>query len=547
MRIPGPLLHRLRPTLDGPGTPGYAEGHMNSAPGHGDVPAACPSLTLPAPGGAVRKMRRRGWRLSSVGRTNLPGVCAAIPATRRGPRSRIVVAVYLAIVCTVLARPAIASAPSVSSPVLRVFLKDGTPLVCYGEYTRSGDRVVFAVPLGSAASPDALQVITLPADTIDWERTTSYADAARYQRYAATRGDADYTALTAEVARALSEIALSPDPARTLAVARETRAMLVGWPRTHYGYRATEVRDLALVFDEAISSIQANLGESTFHIDLVATLEPPRGDLMPEPTLAQSIESARATARASDSPAERLSLQRAILSVLDLHQKDAASPWVSSARSRIRSDMREDEREQRAYARFSARALGAATSRAASGDVAGVEQVLADARISQARLGLRRPDDMAVLFAALDARLVAARTRRLELDRWQFRIQTWGKYKAGAELVLTQLNHVLQDVDAVRKMAGPDARSLSRSLSRIELASRSLADLEPPGELRDSHSTLASAIDLMLEALRRRREAALLLDMQAASNAAAAAAGSLLLLDRSRSNITAYFQRPGSR
>jgi hypothetical protein len=473
------------------------------------------------------------------------------PASRHGSvsraRSRFVVAVCLATACTVCAWPASASTPAVSSPVLRIFLKDGTPLVCYGEYTRTGDRVVFAVPLGSAATPDALQVITLPADAIDWDKTTNYADTARYQRYAATRGDADYTALTAEVARALSEIALSLDPARKLAVARETRAMLVGWPRTHYGYRATEVRDLALVFDEAISSIQANLGVSTFHLDLVATLEPPRGDLLPDPTLAQSIESARAAARASDSPAERLSLQQAVLAALDLHQQDVDTRWVSSARGRIRADMRRDAREQRAYAKFSARAIEAARSHAASGDVASVERVLAETNIKQAQPGRRRSDDMVALLATLDTHLAAARTRRLELDRWEFRNQTWGTYQAGARLVLEQLNDALQDVDAVRRMSGPDARRLPRSQSRVERASRALSDLEPPGDLRDAHSALTSAVDLMQEALRRRREAVLSLDMQAARNASSSAAGSLLLLDRSRSNIAEYFRRPGSR
>ena len=84
----------------------------------------------------------------------------------------------LAAVCPVLAWPASGSTPAVSSPVLRVILKDGTPLVCYGEYTRTGDRVIFAVPLGSAASPDALQAITLPTDAVDWDKTTSYASAA---------------------------------------------------------------------------------------------------------------------------------------------------------------------------------------------------------------------------------------------------------------------------------------------------------------------------------------------------------------------------------
>ena len=91
---------------------------------------------------------------------------------------RFFVAVCLAAVCTALAWAASGSTPAVTSPVLRIFLKDGTPLVCDGEYTRTADRVVFAVPLGSTASPDALHVITLPADAIDRDKTTSYTSSA---------------------------------------------------------------------------------------------------------------------------------------------------------------------------------------------------------------------------------------------------------------------------------------------------------------------------------------------------------------------------------
>jgi hypothetical protein len=154
---------------------------------------------------------------------------------------------------------------------------------------------------------------------------------------------------------------------------------------------------------------------------------------------------------------------------------------------------------------------------------------------------------MVALLASLNTHLAAARVRRLELDRWQFRVQTWRTYQAGADHVFSQLTGVLKDVDAVRTLSGPDARTMPRALSRLAGVSRALADLDPPGDLRDAHSALISAVGLMQEALRRRREAALSLDIQAASNASAAAAGSLLLLDRSRSNIAAYFQRPGPR
>src|SRR3712207_5020641 len=85
----------------------------------------------------------------------------------------------------------------------RVFLRDGSALVSYGEFARVADRVVISIPIGEGATPE-LQLVTIPETAVDWERTDRYAEAARARRYADTQGEADFALLSAAVARALN-------------------------------------------------------------------------------------------------------------------------------------------------------------------------------------------------------------------------------------------------------------------------------------------------------------------------------------------------------
>src|SRR5438552_3453151 len=75
--------------------------------------------------------------------------------------------------------------------LLRVFMKDGSSLVSYGEPARVGDRVVFSMPTDSSTNP-SLHLVNLPVEKVDWSRTDQYATAARAAHYARTQGDADY-------------------------------------------------------------------------------------------------------------------------------------------------------------------------------------------------------------------------------------------------------------------------------------------------------------------------------------------------------------------
>ena len=86
----------------------------------------------------------------------------------------------------------VATAAASDAVLYRVFLRDGSALVSYGEFARVADRVVVSVPIGEGATP-ALHLVSIAESAVDWERTDRYAEAARARRYADTRGESDFT------------------------------------------------------------------------------------------------------------------------------------------------------------------------------------------------------------------------------------------------------------------------------------------------------------------------------------------------------------------
>src|SRR5206468_673600 len=127
--------------------------------------------------------------------------------------------------------------------LLRVFLKDGTSLVSYGEPARVEGRVIFSMPAGSMPNPP-LHLVDIAVARVDWERTERYAANARATRYLQTQAENDYAALSNNVAAALNEVTLTTDPARRLAIVEHARKVLAEWPHSHYNYRQPEVRQM---------------------------------------------------------------------------------------------------------------------------------------------------------------------------------------------------------------------------------------------------------------------------------------------------------------
>src|SRR3989442_330576 len=104
--------------------------------------------------------------------------------------------------------------------MFRVFLKDGSSLVSYGEVARVGDRVVFSMPIGS--TPNApLHLVNLAAGNVDWNRTDRYAASARTSHYIATQAEIDYAELSNQVAQTLNAVIVTTEPAKRLAIVEQ--------------------------------------------------------------------------------------------------------------------------------------------------------------------------------------------------------------------------------------------------------------------------------------------------------------------------------------
>src|SRR6185295_6511584 len=152
----------------------------------------------------------------------------------------------VALVLLIGARAIHASGPGEESTsdatLFRVFLKDGTSLVSYGEFAHVGDRIVFSMPTSVTSADPELHLVNLAGDRVDWDRTMRYADSARASQYLATRAGVDYAVLSNEISQTLSDVGEMTDPARRLAIVERARKTLAEWPPRHYNYKQAEVQ-----------------------------------------------------------------------------------------------------------------------------------------------------------------------------------------------------------------------------------------------------------------------------------------------------------------
>src|SRR5262245_24968059 len=101
--------------------------------------------------------------------------------------------------------------------LLRVFLKDGTSLVSYGEPARVGDRVVFSMPTAATPNPP-LHLVNLAMDRVDWTRTEQYASSARAAQYVKSQAELDYAELSSQLAQTLNDVASTTNTVERLAI-----------------------------------------------------------------------------------------------------------------------------------------------------------------------------------------------------------------------------------------------------------------------------------------------------------------------------------------
>lgn len=457
--------------------------------------------------------------------------------------SVILLAALLAVLAGAALPVRVAAQESTALPLFRVVLKDGTALASVGEYSRADDRVIFSMPLGPA-SHNRLQLMNLPASAVDWESTDRYAEAVRYARYVATRAEMDYAVLAGEVAAALNDIAHVRDPAKRLAIAEQAQRLVNGWPAQHFGYRASDVREMASLLDETISSLRADAGVRQFDFDLVATVQPPAMPLLPDPSPTQSIDHAFIAARASDVPVERLTLLQAVLATLDDPGFDVSPAWRRLAKASAAATLDAELKVERRYQDVADSVLSASERAAGRADVRGVERAIQSLQRRDERLGHKRPDRVQALMAALEQRLDAAQRLRVMRDQWQLRARAFKAYGEAIGDGVEQADRLVPRLDDIRALAGPPVHQLPAIAARFDSVYRRLAVIKPPEELSAAHGSLLSAIDLGLQAVRTRSRATASGDVKAAWDASAAASGAIMLLAQAKQSIAALSKPP---
>jgi hypothetical protein len=426
----------------------------------------------------------------------------------------------------------------------RIFLRDGTAVATYGDFARVGDRIVFSMAVGSTEPARGLQVVNLPVGAVDLEKTERYALSVRAAQYAATQGETDFAALTAEVARAINQVAGTNSALERLQVVERTRGIVATWLRDHYGYRADDIRQIQTLLDEAVSDLRAQAGVNQFDLDLVAGVEPPPPPSLPEPSPAEAIEQVLSVARASDVPAERMSLLQAAVRVLDDPTAGMTRGWVKSTREIASDAIAAEMRIDRAYRELTRTMLGRALEASSRADTSAVEDVLIDIHRRDERLGWKRPAEVASLVATVETHLDAARRLRLARDRWQLQYPALRRYVDLVRPPIDRVAHSKKALDSIRRLAGPDPDVLQSWRTRLTVAEQTVVRISPPYDAAGVHATIMSACQMALRSVEVRLHAIESGDLQLAWDASSAAAGAMMLLAQAQEQLQSILRPP---
>jgi hypothetical protein len=434
----------------------------------------------------------------------------------------------------------------VDALLYRVFLRDGSTLVSYGDFARVADRVVLSIPLGAVDGPaPALHLVSIAEGAVDWDRTDRYTEAVRARHYAATQGEIDFEALSANVAKALNDVATLQDPTQRLALATEARRRLADWPAAHHGYRARDVAQLGALLDDAIGDLRASVGLSRIDLTLVATAAPLPESLpeMPTPTERETFDQALAAASVAADVTERVSLLEAIAYSLGPSRADSAAssanraPWSSGTRAKASAALAGEVKTDREYREVVDRIIGRAEERVRRADVAGIEKLLRDALDADDKLGRKRPQMTAALLATLDSRLDSARRLRLAQDAWAARREGLTRYQRALRPALDRFRRSIDAIEQIRQLSGPSPAALQPLAIRLNEALRELNRVTAPAEAQAIQSMIANAIQTAIRAAASRRIAVTSGEMATAWEAASAAAGALLMFERAQDEL----------
>jgi hypothetical protein len=428
--------------------------------------------------------------------------------------------------------------------VFRVFLADGRSVASVGEHVVIGDRVVFTMAIGGSGAPSETPFMSLPVAAVDLERTAAYAKAVRRAYYAATRGEEDYQALSSEVARALDAIQTTADRKQRLQMAIDARQRLLTWSQDNYGYRASDVRELASQFDSVIASLRAQAGEP-------ATLDLMSGDigkhrdevLLPAMGLRESIEAVLSASAAADTGVDRETVLRAALAVLD------GSPLKTdeTLRAELTRHLDAELLADRAYAALSASLISRADAALRTGNVKAAEALTGELAARERTLGSQRAGDIQALSDALAAKIEATRAYRLALDHYALIRPTLLQYERDVRPTLAGMDGLAPILQAIRDMAGgPSYHYLDLAEERLARMADDLPKISVPDDLvmRQVHATLVSAILMARQACARHRRVLVARNAQIEQEGSSAATAAQMLIARARADLITRLYPP---
>ncbi|HZI79594.1 MAG TPA: hypothetical protein VFD69_08775 [Vicinamibacterales bacterium] len=440
---------------------------------------------------------------------------------------------------------AVSAGAAADATLFRLYLTDGSTVVSYGEYTRVDDRVVFSMPVGGALDEPRLHVVWIPATSVDWARTNRYAESARFQHYAETKGEEDFAILNNEVARVLNDIALSTDRARALELALLARASLAEWPRQHHGYRQDDVREIVSLIDESIANLRAAGGATNFDLAFVASaptvpLEPVLG----MPSLREQLDQVLRLAAKVPNATDRVSLLQSALAMVNENGAGLVGTEIAAMRASLQSRIRADYEVDRKYAKLAEQLTRRASREAARARITGVEKAMNRLAREDAKLGKRRPEMIESLRASIEASLTDARRLRLLRDQWILRQALYRDYQRVVGGRLLSLVKSQPQLEAIRRLDGPPLSTLQSLQSRLTGGAEQLERIDVPEDLRNTHSNLISAWRFAENAARGRVDAVSTGNVARAWEASSAAAGALMLLSEVQRGIQDLLELP---
>ena len=440
---------------------------------------------------------------------------------------------------------AVSAQAATDATLFRLFLKDGSTLVSYGEFTRVQDRVVFSMPVGGPADQPRLQVVWITAASVDWTRTDRYSESARYQHYADTQGEEDFAVLNNEVAQVLNDIALSTNRSRALAIATQARAALAEWPRQHHGYRQDEVHEIVAIIDESIANLRSAGGPTNFDVALVAsTPAVAREPVLGMPSQREQLDQALRLADTAPSATDRVALLQSALVMVNESGAGLAGTALTAMRASIESRIRTDFELDRKYNRLAQQLTQRASREAGRARISGVEKTMDRLEREDLKLGKRRPELIESLRASIEDSLGDARRLRLLRDQWVLRQALYRDYQrlVGGELL--SLVKSQPQLEAIRRLDGPPLGTLQSLQSRLIGGAERLERIEVPEDLRGTHSMLVGAWRFAENAAKGRADAISSGNVARAWEASSAAAGALMLLSQAQKGIQDLLELP---